>query len=241
MGSGARKRAARTEENTILVQEAMVASPTKTTHRFSLKTNISHRDRILRRDLGMKPYHLQIVNVWGAVSKLGVIGPFFFEEQTVGEEKYFAIFSTFLEENVALAIFQRGYSARRRPCPLQSDGLSLPGGQARTEKYEYGSALSYYNVHQIMLNKEGMKRYDKRKEYERGRIIELGLIHHYPVSNFRYSLHSYTDCYGSGAVNKEALCLDRYLILWVVAVWVFLSSTYTASRTSTSEPFVVPL
>lgn len=49
------------------------------------------------------------VNVWCAVSKYGVIGPFFFNEQTVRGENYVAMLSTFMEENVPVAIIQRGY------------------------------------------------------------------------------------------------------------------------------------
>ncbi|PSN51890.1 hypothetical protein C0J52_11594 [Blattella germanica] len=58
-----RKRSVRTEENIINVQGAMVASPTKSTRRLARETKISRRSliRILHYDLGMKPYHLQVV------------------------------------------------------------------------------------------------------------------------------------------------------------------------------------
>ncbi|GJQ64961.1 hypothetical protein Trydic_g7126 [Trypoxylus dichotomus] len=61
-GNSGRKR---TEENIILVQRAMVTSPTGSTRRVSLETNSLQRSliRILHRDLGMKPYHLPIVRL----------------------------------------------------------------------------------------------------------------------------------------------------------------------------------
>ncbi|PSN49885.1 hypothetical protein C0J52_15984 [Blattella germanica] len=62
-GNSGRKRSVRTEENIINVQGAMVASPTKSTRRLARETKISRRSliRILHYDLGMKPYHLQVV------------------------------------------------------------------------------------------------------------------------------------------------------------------------------------
>ncbi|GJQ82078.1 hypothetical protein Trydic_g6950 [Trypoxylus dichotomus] len=53
----------RTEENIILVQGAMIVSPTKSTNRLSLETSIAQNSlvRILHRNLGMKPYYLQIM------------------------------------------------------------------------------------------------------------------------------------------------------------------------------------
>ncbi|GFT02313.1 uncharacterized protein NPIL_108051 [Nephila pilipes] len=61
-GNSGRKISIRTEEDIILVLLVMVACPTKSWLKLFLETKISQRSlvRILNRDLGMKPYHLQI-------------------------------------------------------------------------------------------------------------------------------------------------------------------------------------
>ena len=53
------------------------------------------------RELHQRPLHSAKVTVWCAISKFGVIGPYFFEENgssvTVNSERYFAMLETFLE------------------------------------------------------------------------------------------------------------------------------------------------
>ena len=56
------------------------------------------------RELHQRPLHSAKVTVWCAISKFGVIGPYFFEENgssvTVNSETYFAMLESFLEQKL---------------------------------------------------------------------------------------------------------------------------------------------
>lgn len=70
-GNAGRPRTGRSEVNIATVQEAILRSPSKSTRRCSLETGIPQRtvNRILSKDLGMRPYHLQIVQALTARQK----------------------------------------------------------------------------------------------------------------------------------------------------------------------------
>ena len=70
-GNAGRSRTGRSDLNIVIVQQAISQSPSKSTTRCSLETGIPQKTvwRILTQDLGMRPYHIQVVQALTAVQK----------------------------------------------------------------------------------------------------------------------------------------------------------------------------
>ena len=70
-GNVGRPRTGRSNLNIAIVQQAMLQRPSKSTRRCSLETGIPQRtvNRILSKDLGMRPCHLQLIQALNARQK----------------------------------------------------------------------------------------------------------------------------------------------------------------------------
>jgi transposase len=71
-GKAGRPRTGRSETNIAVIQQAILESPGKSTRRCSLEAGISHKTvwRILTTDLGMRSYHIQMVQALTERNKL---------------------------------------------------------------------------------------------------------------------------------------------------------------------------
>lgn len=71
-GNSGRPRSIRTEDNIINVQGTMINSPKKSSTRVAMETGIARTSvlRILHLDLGMKPYHIQMVQALSDADKI---------------------------------------------------------------------------------------------------------------------------------------------------------------------------